>query len=178
METLASDFVEPSWKQQEQFVVDKIFDFMEADSLPTSRPISIQSTNLADIFQLYDSITYDKGATLIRMMSMFLGAETFQRGVRTYLKTLSFSSATQQDLWRYLSEAANNTINIERIMDGWTRQAGYPIVEVNRVYGTIGARLVISQRPFSLFSTTPKQDKWWIPFKYFDQTYTKVNKDC
>jgi len=176
METLATNFIEPSWKQEEQFVVDKIFEFMEADSLPTSRPISIQSTNPADIFQLYDSITYDKGATLIRMMSMFLGAETFQRGVRTYLKELSFSSATQQDLWKYLSEAANKTIDVERIMDGWTRQAGYPIVEVNRVYNTVGSRMVINQRPFSLFSTTPNQDKWWIPFKYFYQTSTKVNR--
>jgi aminopeptidase N len=176
METLATDFIEPSWMQEEQFVVEKIFAFMEPDSLPTSRPISIDSTNPADIFQMFDSITYDKGATLIRMMSMFLGAETFQRGVRTYLKALSFGSATQQDLWRYLSEATNNMIDVERIMDGWTRQAGYPIVEVNRLYNTAGARMVISQRPFSLFSTTPKQDKWWIPFKYFDQTFTKVNE--
>ncbi|CAF3190486.1 unnamed protein product [Rotaria sp. Silwood2] len=183
METLASDFVEPLWMQEEQFVVEKIFGFMEADSLPTSRPISIESTNPADIFQLFDLITYDKGATLIRMMSMFLGAETFQHGVRTYLKALSFSSATQQDLWTYLSDAANNTIDVERIMDGWTRQAGYPIVEVNRDYNTVdrervGGRMVISQRPFSLFSTTMKRDKWWIPFKYFDRTSTQVNEDC
>ncbi|CAF4217281.1 unnamed protein product [Adineta steineri] len=78
METLAADSVEPLWMQEEQFIVNKIFEFIEADSLPTSRPISIQSTNPADIFQLYDSITYEKGATVIRMMSMFLGAETFQ----------------------------------------------------------------------------------------------------
>ncbi|CAF3554685.1 unnamed protein product [Rotaria sordida] len=176
METLAADFVEPLWMQEEQFVVEKIFAFMEPDSFPTSRPISIDSTNPADIFQMFDSITYDKGATLIRMMSMFLGAEIFQRGVRTYLKALSFSSATQQDLWTYFSQATNNTIDVERIMDGWTKQAGYPIVEVNRVYNTVGqqrvgGRMVISQRPFSLFSTTTKQDKWWIPFKYFDQTF-------
>ncbi|CAF0891242.1 unnamed protein product [Adineta steineri] len=173
METLAADSVEPLWMQEEQFIVNKIFEFIEADSLPTSRPISIQSTNPADIFQLYDSITYEKGATVIRMMSIFLGAETFQHGIRTYLKALSYGSATQQQLWKYMSDAANNTINVEQIMEGWTRQAGYPIVEVNRVYNTDTPRMVISQRPFSLFSTTSKQDKWWIPFKYFNQTYTK-----
>ncbi|CAF4239646.1 unnamed protein product [Rotaria sp. Silwood2] len=178
METLAADFIEPSWIQEEQFIVDKIFAFMEPDSLPTSRPMSIDSTNPADIFQMFDSITYDKGATLIRMMSMFLGAETFQRGVQTYLKAFSFSSATQQDLWTYLSQATNNTIDVERIMDGWTRQAGYPIVEVDRVYNTVnqqrvGGRMVISQQPFSLFSATTKQDKWWIPFKYFDRTFSQ-----
>lgn len=181
METLAANFVEPLWMQEEQFVVEKIFAFMELDSLPTSRPISIDSTNPADIFQMFDSITYDKGAAVIRMMSMFLGAEIFQRGVRTYLKAFSFSSATQQDLWTYLSEAANNSIDVELVMDGWTRQAGYPIVEVNRVYNTVdqqrvGGRMVISQRPFSLFSTITKQDKWWIPFKYFDRTFPPLTQ--
>ena len=177
METLATNSLRPSWMLDEQFIVENIFVFMKADSLPTSRPIAIDSTNLADIFQMYDSITYQKGAAVIRMMSMFLGAETFRRGVQTYLKDLSYSSATERDLWTYLSRAANNTIDVEQIMNGWTRQAGYPVVEVNRVYNTINqakvnGRMTISQRPFTLFSTTTKQEQWWIPFKYFDRTWT------
>lgn len=183
METLASDLVEPSWMQDERIVVEKIFPFMDADSLPTSRPISIQSTNPADIFQLFDSITYDKGATLIRMMSMFLGEKNFQKGIRNYLKELSYSSATQEDLWRYLSNAAQNKINVEQIMNGWTKQAGYPIVEINREYlsplgkqqrTNNGSYITIKQQPFSLFSSTNKPEKWWIPFKYFDRTSSQV----
>jgi aminopeptidase N len=183
METLASDSVEPSWMQDERIVVEKIFPFMDADSLPTSRPVSIPSTNPADIFQLFDSITYDKGATLIRMMSMFLGEHIFQKGIRNYLKELSYDSATQEDLWRYLSNAADNRIDVEKIMNGWTKQAGYPIVEINREYATTSNReqkmntenyMTIKQQPFSLFSSTNKKEKWWIPFKFFDRTTTKV----
>ncbi|CAF5154808.1 unnamed protein product, partial [Rotaria magnacalcarata] len=182
METLASDRLEPAWMQDERIVVEKIFPFMDADSLPTSRPISIQSTNPADIFQLFDSITYDKGATLIRMMSMFLGAQVFQKGIQNYLKALSYSSATQEDLWRYLSHAADNKIDVEQIMNGWTKQAGYPIVEINREYATqterqrklnVNSYMVINQKPFSLFSTTVKREKWWIPFKHFDRSSAK-----
>lgn len=181
MEGLAANSLQTSWNLEEQFIVEKIFAFMETDSLPTSRPIAIDSTNPADIFQMYDAITYEKGATVIRMMSMFLGAETFQRGVQAYLKDLMFNSATERDLWTYLSRAANNTIDVERIMNGWTRQAGYPVVEITRVYNTIdqsraNGRMVISQRPFTLFSTTTKQDKWWIPFKYFDRLSSQVNE--
>jgi aminopeptidase N len=185
METLASDAVEPSWMQDERIVVEKIFPFMEADSLPTSRPISIQSTNPSDIFQLFDSITYDKGATLIRMMSMFLSDTVFQKGIQNYLKALSYSSATQEDLWRYLSNAAGDQIDVDKIMNGWTKQAGYPIVEIKREYASpigrqqrvsVGGHMVISQQPFSLFSSTIKQEKWWIPFKFFDRTSTQVKK--
>ncbi|CAF1400989.1 unnamed protein product [Adineta ricciae] len=186
METLASDALEPTWMQDERIVVEKIFPFMEADSLPTSRPISISSTNPADIFQLFDSITYDKGATLIRMMSMFLGEDVFQKGIQNYLRNLSYASATQEDLWRYLSHAANNQIDVEQIMNGWTQQAGYPIVEINREYNSPLHRqqrsnergyITIQQKPFSLFSSAAKQEKWWIPFKYFDRASTrKVNQ--
>lgn len=184
METLASDALEPTWMQDERIVVEKIFPFMEADSLPTSRPISISSTNPADIFQLFDSITYDKGATLIRMMSMFLGEHVFQKGIQNYLRNLSYASATQEDLWRYLSDAAKNQINVEKIMNGWTQQAGYPIVELNREYTSPMNRqqrsnknsfITIQQKPFSLFSSTTKNEKWWIPFKYFDRTSTRVS---
>jgi aminopeptidase N len=186
METLASDSLEPSWMQDERIVVEKIFPFMDADSLPTSRPVSIQSTNPADIFQLFDSITYDKGATLIRMMSMFLGDKVFQNGIRNYLNKLSYSSGTQEDLWRYLSNAANNRIDVEKIMNGWTKQAGYPIVEINREYATSLTRqqgintesyMIVKQQPFSLFPSTTKKEKWWIPFKFFDRTTTKVSNE-
>ncbi|CAF4129280.1 unnamed protein product, partial [Rotaria sordida] len=134
METLAADFIEPSWKQDDLFVIEQMFPFMEADSLPTSRTISIDSTSPNDIFLMFDTITYRKGAALIRMINMFLGSETFQHSIRNYLKAFSYNSATQEDLWRYLTEASNNTIDVERIMNGWTRQAGYPVIDINRIY--------------------------------------------
>lgn len=183
METVASSAIEPSWKQDELFVVDKIFSFIEHDSWPTSRPISIESTNPADIFLMFDRITYDKGASLIRMMSMFLGAEDFQQGIRNYLKELSYTSAKQEDLWRYLSEATNNRIDVERIMTGWTRQAGYPVIEVNRIYSTKSQTLskknaqseaIITQQPFNLFPSVEKKETWWVPFKYFNRTSFEV----
>ncbi|CAF4029007.1 unnamed protein product [Adineta steineri] len=182
METMASSYVQPSLMLEEQVPVEMIFKFMEADSLPTSRPLSIESANLTDIIPLYDSISYYKGAAVIRMMSMILGARIFQEGLQLYVTALNFSSATEKDLWRYLNEAANNTINIQQVMDGWTRQAGYPVVEINRIYSTsdqegVGSYMMISQKPFSLLpATNIERHPWWIPFKYFDRTFNQVNE--
>ncbi|CAF4906905.1 unnamed protein product [Rotaria sp. Silwood1] len=177
METVAADFIEPSWKQDDLFVIEKMFPFMEADSLPTSRPISIDFTSSNDIFLMFDTITYSKGAAFIRMMNMFLGRETFQHGIRNYLKAFSYDSATQEDLWQHLTKASNNAIDVERIMNGWTRQAGYPVIDINRIYTQDSQDLhqqtannvLITQQPFSLFPSTATQKTWWIPFKYFDQ---------
>ncbi|CAF3055749.1 unnamed protein product [Rotaria sp. Silwood2] len=76
-------------------------------------------------------------------------------------------SATQQDLWRYLTEATNNIIDVEHIMTGWTRQANYPIVEVNRIYTKtvhkleqqrVDDELMIIQRSFNLLPSLTKQE--------------------
>jgi aminopeptidase 2 len=158
-------------KLDEQFPIEKISQFVEIDSLPNSHPLSIDSPNKSSIFQLYDSISYYKGATVIRMMSMILGASTFQQGLQMYLTAFSYNSTTRYDLWKYLTIATNYTINIEQIMEGWTRQAGYPLIEVNR----IGNQMILKQRPFNLLSSNmSNKNLWWIPLKYFDKTSNQV----
>ena len=57
------------------------------DALEESRPISVPVENPSEIGALFDTITYDKGAAVLRMLEDFLGAETFRRGLHVYLET-------------------------------------------------------------------------------------------
>ena len=60
----------------------------------------------------------------------------------------SFKAATQDDLWRYLTQQAHtdNTlpsdVSIKTIMDTWTLQMGFPVVSVTRNYDSNEATLV------------------------------------
>ncbi len=63
------------------------------------------------------------------MLESFLGAETFRLGVSKFLKRFSFASATTADLWLMLEAVSG--LNITRIMDTWTRQMGYPVLNVS-----------------------------------------------
>lgn len=70
------------------------------------RLLTLLSLSLSKINQIFDDISYSKGASLIRMLNGFLGQETFMNGVRSYLKEFAYSNATTNDLWRHLSASS------------------------------------------------------------------------
>ena len=103
----------------------------QLDSLRASHPIEVPVRNALEVDQIFDHISYLKGSSVIRMLSHYLGQETFLRGVADYLKThaygkpiyppfrnqelltcmLSTGNATTNDLWSALSKASNRDVN-------------------------------------------------------------------
>ena len=51
------------------------------DSLESSHPIREDVNNPDEINEIFDTITYGKGASIIRMMNAFLSENTFRSGV-------------------------------------------------------------------------------------------------
>ena len=64
------------------------------------------------------------------MLEQFLGPDDFRRGVSKFLKAYKYSNAQTRDLWLELEETSSKGYNVTKIMDTWTRQKGYPVVEV------------------------------------------------
>jgi aminopeptidase N len=56
--------------------------------LTTSHPISVEVNNPAEINSLFDTISYDKGSSIIRMMNAFLTEKTFKSGVSVRIDLL------------------------------------------------------------------------------------------
>ena len=54
---------------------------MVKDSLESSHPVSVEVNSPYDVEAIFDSISYDKGASIIRMMNAFLTEPTFRKGV-------------------------------------------------------------------------------------------------
>jgi aminopeptidase N len=74
------------------------------------------------------------------MMNLFLGEEVFRVGISNYLKAHRFSNAVQDNLWDSLTSEAHRVgvlppdMSVNKIMDTWTLQTGYPIITVTRDY--------------------------------------------
>ena len=135
--------------------------------------------NLPDeINQIFDDISYKKGGTVIRMMANFLGIDTFNKGITNYLHANAFSNANQDDLWGFLTAAGQEDgtlteLSVKEIMDTWTVQMGYPVVNIARNYrnafkfGTVTA----SQNRFLLTPITSNETDnnpytWWVPLSF------------
>ena len=83
------DAVQPDMKLLEQFVVSDLQDVFRIDALESSHPISIPVKHPDEIQEIFDRISYGKGAAIIRMMDNFLTTSTF-RQVRTHKSVCYF----------------------------------------------------------------------------------------
>jgi len=52
---------------------------------------------------VFDSITYAKGAAVLRMLEGYLGEDVFRARVRSYMRAHRFSNTTTADFWHHLS---------------------------------------------------------------------------
>eukprot|EP00058_Branchiostoma_floridae_P020053 XP_002605543.1 hypothetical protein BRAFLDRAFT_130666 [Branchiostoma floridae] len=166
------DFVEPTWAMEDQFLEEDLHPVFALDSLSTSHPISLPVNHPDEISQIFDTISYSKGASIIRMMSSFLGS-SYTKGIKSYLERYQFANAVQDDLWNSLTEAAQEDgrtdVQVKDVMDTWTLQMGFPVVTVTRDYSN--GRVTVSQRHFlydpeANVPESPYNYVWQVPLTY------------
>ncbi|XP_058444534.1 aminopeptidase N-like [Malaya genurostris] len=171
--SLGVEHLHPEWHSLEEESVDNSLGIFKFDALISSHPVSVEIGHPNQISQIFDAISYEKGSTVIRMMHLFLGEETFRNGVRRYLKRHKYENAEQNDLWAALTEEARangvlpKEVDVKTVMESWTLQTGYPVIEVTRNYEADTAD--ITQIRF--LSDREQQQNftdycWWIPLTY------------
>jgi tricorn protease interacting factor F2/3 len=127
-----------------------------ADSLHSTHPIFQSVENADQINQIFDQISYGKGASVLRMIERYLGDEPFRKGVNAYLERFQYANASHDDLWTALEEASQSPVR--RIMNEWISRPGLPML-VARV---MGRRLTIDQRRF-YFGGQHTVEAWPVP---------------
>lgn len=175
VEYLGTAFVEPTWEMENQFVVDYNQDVMDLDALKTSHPVHVPVYDPDEINEIFDLVSYEKGAAVIRMMDKFLGDEIFLKGLRAYLNDKKFANAETSELWTHLTAAqpenATDRIDVSEVMDKWTKQTGFPVVTITRHYGE--KTVTASQKRFLLQKSNDSKDMdvlWDVPLTWADNT--------
>ena len=112
---------------------------MATDSLASSRPLTTSGPN-GELHELFDDITYWKGAAILRMLEAWLGEETFLRGIRAYLKRHAGGHATAADLFRALDDSA--TESVVSLVKSFVDFPGVPVLR----FSWSGATIRIAQR--------------------------------
>ena len=173
VEYIGAAHVEPDASLMERFCLDNSYDTFDIDSLKTSHPVSAKVKHPDEIREIFDRISYGKGASIIRMMYHFLGKEAFVKGLTSYLNRYQYANAEQDDLWQALTEAAHmqrsldQSINVKEIMDTWTLQMGYPVLNVVRNYEENTMTITQSRFLTGEADTEDTHDyKWWIPITF------------
>jgi puromycin-sensitive aminopeptidase len=157
MEMLAVHAWKPEWDRWTSFGVSRAA-ALGVDGLHASRPIEFEVRAPRDCEAMFDLLTYEKGASVLRMLEQYLGEDVFQDGVRRYLRRHAYANAETTDLWKALGEAAGQPI--PDVMDEWVFRPGYPLVTAE----LDGRQLHLTQRRFTYVAGEgDAAARWQVP---------------
>ena len=163
MEMKCTDAFRPEWERWVNFGLSRTTAF-DVDALSSTRPIEFEVISPHDAEGMFDVLTYEKGAAVLRMLEQYLGEDAFRDGIRLYLATHQFGNTETTDLWDAIETSTGEPVR--QIMDSWIFQGGCPVVEAELV----GARtLRLRQERFTFAPDDPDIDGdalWCVPVLY------------
>ncbi len=131
---------------------------LDLDALSSTHPIYVPVHSPEEATANFDLITYEKGASVVRMVERYLGPADFRRGVRRYIRRHRESNAVASDLWSALSEASGQ--DVEPVVRAWIETSGFPLVRVRRK----GDEIELHQERFRLRPKRGDRARWPVPW--------------
>ncbi|PNJ84170.1 ENPEP isoform 4, partial [Pongo abelii] len=123
-----------------------------------------------EITSVFDGISYSKGSSILRMLEDWIKPENFQKGCQLYLEKYQFKNAKTSDFWAALEEASR--LPVKEVMDTWTRQMGYPVLNVNGVKNITQKRFLLDPRANPSQPPSDLGYTWNIPVKWTEDNIT------
>jgi puromycin-sensitive aminopeptidase len=154
MEMLAVDAWKPEWRRWDSFTVSRAA-AMQVDGLKSTRPIEYPVEKPEEAAGMFDVLTYEKGASVLRMLEQYLGAEAFRDGIRLYLRRHQYANAETTDLWDALEDSTEQPVRA--LMDTWIFQPGFPLIQVEKS----GNGLLVSQKIFRYIEDGTDEERGW-----------------
>ena len=160
MEMRCSAAFRPDWERWMHFGRERSGAF-DVDALATTRPIEYPVLTPADAEGMFDTLTYQKGSAVVRMLEQYLGEDAFRDGIRRYLQTHQFGNTETGDLWDALEAETGEPVRA--MMDSWIFQGGFPLVSA----GVVDGELRLGQQQFRFTQPTDADGgpdaRWHVP---------------
>src|SRR6185436_3236620 len=111
-----------------QFSTNDLGIALRLDALNTTHPIEVEVHHPNEIGEIFDEVSYSKGASVIRMLASYLGEKDFRDGLRHYLKKHSYKNTETLHLWQAFEKVSGKPV--QKMMHNWTSKPGYPVVKL------------------------------------------------
>ena len=125
MEMKCTDAFRPEWDRWTDFGISRSAAY-DTDSLASTRPVEFEVVSPAEAEGMFDILTYEKGAAVVRMLEQYLGEDAFRSGIRRYMAEHQYGNTETTDLWDAIEAATGEPVR--QIMDSWIFQGGHPVV--------------------------------------------------
>ena len=114
------------WDNFIYYIYDKALSF---DESVTTHPIvrKVESVYMIDL--IFDTISYSKGSSVIKMLMHYIGIENFKKSISTYLKKYKYKNTVTSILWECFDEVTKLKISV--LMNEWINFSGHPILNID-----------------------------------------------
>lgn len=161
IEYLCVDYCYPEFDIWTQFVSQDFAHALEMDGLDNSHAIEVPVGHPSEIDEIFDAISYSKGASVIRMLHEYMGDEDFRKGLNLYLTKFAYKNTLTEDLWGSLEEASDKPVH--KLMDTWTSQMGFPTIQVSQTQDGDNRVLTLSQEKYCADGAKGSTSSWMVP---------------
>ncbi|XGW06237.1 hypothetical protein V3C99_016503 [Haemonchus contortus] len=125
------------------FLPNALVKALDADAVSSTHPLSFRVDKAAEVVEAFDRITYEKGASVLKMLQALIGQKNYKQAVTQYLRKFSYSNAQASDLWDVFDEVVKdvkgpdgNLMKTTEFASQWTTQMGFPLVTVKAFNAT------------------------------------------
>ncbi|VDI28773.1 aminopeptidase N, partial [Mytilus galloprovincialis] len=172
MAFVAMNSVVPSWLPLDDFVIKNVQRALAFDGLISSHPVHVPVSNPDELDEKFDSISFRKGGSILRMLQFILGDATFQKGLQRLIREREYGVMAHDDLWAALRTQSiidgnsyqrykeYEPLDVKGIMETWTLQMNYPTVFMERK----GYGMRLSQSRYLLDKTATDPGQYASPF--------------
>uniref|UniRef100_UPI00286D1B51 M1 family metallopeptidase n=1 Tax=Sphingomonas sp. TaxID=28214 RepID=UPI00286D1B51 len=166
MENRTTQHFHPDWGADVEHVANRE-KAMDLDSFQTTHPVVQSIRTVEQANQAFDSITYDKGESVISMLEGFAGENVWRTGLRNYIAKFAYRNTRTSDLWAAMEGAGAKGLTV--IAKDFTGQPGIPLIEVGPSQCVNGRTAVtFAQTQFSNDRRAAVQAKplsWHVPVR-------------
>ncbi|CAH1647273.1 unnamed protein product [Spodoptera littoralis] len=163
---------EPEMGYDTRFIVEQLQVAMLSDSSASAHALTNPDVSDPDsVRDHFSTITYAKGASILRMTQHLLGEDIYQKGLQAYLKDRALKTAIPEDLFRNLEAEAGNALDaydgmtIARYFKSWSDKAGHPLLTVNVDHAS--GRMTVVQTQFDVNNGVSSSNGLWdIPLTW------------
>jgi aminopeptidase N len=157
LDYLAVNQIFPDWHVWSQFLSSEQQMAFRLDALKNTHAIEVKIHHPDEICNLFDTISYSKGASIVHMLHGYLGDRDFRTGLQNYLSKFAYCSADTKDLYASLEESSQKPVS--SFMSVWTKKPGFPLLECRKTTTGVSIR----QNRFSNEHVIKDSTLWPIP---------------
>lgn len=111
------------WDNFIEYIYEKA---LQLDETSSTHPVINDVTSTKYIENVFDTISYAKGASVIRMLYYYVGEEKLKQSLNIYLNKYKYENTTTSMLWECFNEATN--MQVDKLMNNWLTIPSHPVV--------------------------------------------------